>query len=140
MSARAKKRGNSQLEYLPARFNNAWDQTIVCHLAKAKTGKLEFFQNTAGSASELAAAAKAHRRGVRRHLVQCDLCSIALFFSFVHVENDLLETLTLVPLQLNEAFPFFLFCIPGFCHISLNLTTFYEQDLFVSACGLGPFY
>ncbi len=128
------------IEYLPARFDNAWDQTIVCHLAKAKTGKLELFQNTTGSASELATAAKAHRGGVARHLVQGDLCSIALFFSFIHIENGLLQTLTLVPLQLNEAFPFFLFCIPGFCHIPLNLTTFYEQDLFVSAYGLGPFY
>src|ERR1700733_10658151 len=99
---------------LPACLDDTWDQTAIGHLAEAKTGKLEFFQNTADTSCDLAATAKAYRRGIARHFVQCHLRSVTFLFALIHVENDLFQTLTLVPLQFNKALAFFLFCNPGF--------------------------
>ncbi len=105
---------------LPARFHNAWDHSIVRHLAEAEARKFELLQNTTGTTSELAAAAEAHRRRIFRHFIECHLRCVALFLTLVHIEDDLFETLTLVPFELNEAFALLLFCNPGFCcHISL---------------------
>ncbi len=125
---------------LPARFHNTGDEAVVCHLAETKARKLKFLQNTSRAASELTAATKANRGGIARHLIQLHFSGLPLFVALVHIQHDFLKTLTFVPFELNEPFTSFLFCNPGFCHISLNLTIFYEQDLFVAASGLDRFY
>ena len=60
---------SKEILYLPARFHNAWDEAAIGHLAEAKTGKSEFFQNTTRTAGQLTSAAETNRGGVARHLV-----------------------------------------------------------------------
>jgi len=86
---------------LPARLDDAWDHSAICHLAEAETGKLKFLQHSARTACELATAAKAHWRGVAGHFIESHFGGLTLLIALVHVEDDRFELLTLVPFQFN---------------------------------------
>lgn len=119
---------------LPARLNNAWDHSSVCHLAEAEARELKFLQHSTRTASQLAATAKTHWRGVAWHFIESHFSGLALFIALVHIEDGRFQLLTLVPFQFHQVLASLLLCYRRFC-CHYALVTFCEQDLFVSACG-----
>jgi len=119
---------------LPASFHYAGDQALVRHLAEAETGELEFTQESARSACELAAVAQANFRRIFWQFIEGVYSGEPLLDVFVHIENSLFERLALVKLSFYHALALFLSCdLRFFCHYSSISSC--GQALFGAACG-----
>lgn len=95
---------------LPTRFCDARDHAVAGHFAEAETREFEFSQESARTASDLAAVAQADWGGIAGHFVECNLSVLALFLALIHIEDNFFQTLPLFPLEIDGSFTSFLFC------------------------------